>query len=274
MNKFNIIKQEYSEYILKYGYKFDTEILKDRSDSILIKTLNHFYDELTDSGIPILSNLRLGNKRTIDYINKTKEDEKRFFEIKPSKIEGYYQIFYNNKLEDMFKDLEADGYSIGSKEFVLPKNLEIKNYFSAMELSQNQENIKNDILNKGMEINDKFSDNDVYKLRNVGVRIFDKTIIFNNEKKKQLFLDLLNERKISEKNYQKLESKDLSIVNFDSVYLNDTRLNKILTQKNGFRKNQFEIFNLEKTGLNCNEVLIKKQNEIKENISKYKRRKI
>lgn len=273
MKEISIINQEYLEFIVDYGHKFDSDIFNKFKETLLIEKLNKkIFSKMKKEGISLFSNIRIIDKETKDYINKKLnmphyKKYNDFFMIKESTIENFYEIFYDDILEEYFFKIEKKGYNVGYKSFNFPSIIEIKDYFTAKDIYDDKQIKKIEIFDK---ISNKKSlgllnDNELNNLRELGTRVYDATVSFNSEKKMAQFISILKEES-SHRNYTYRETSDIYIVLVDSVYLDIDKLNKILSYKNNFRKEQFDITKFEPAILNCPDFFRYKQNKLEKKI--------
>jgi hypothetical protein len=265
MDILKIIKQEYLEFIVDYGHKFDTDIFSERPNQKIRKYLETaVFPELRNQGFPVLSNSRLVDKETLSHILKKVEKVnynklKNLFIYYPDVMDGLSQIDYDNEIEKYFKRLEKKGFDIGASSFIYPELIDLKDYFTASEKSE-EKTIQKIRLFEGFDeekvFNEFLKEDSTEKLRNLGSRIFDQSVIFNSKRKMYQFILLLEESSVSIKNYRVTSNNQLFKVDFDSVYIYESKLEDFLSYKNGFRKDQFKIISYKPHLLNCIDYLL------------------
>lgn len=247
MNKLSLIEQEYLEYIISYGIKFDTDVM---TKNTALKIKRHLdlttFKDLRDLKNPVLCNTRLVTPETLSHILKKVEKVnylklKDLFIYKEKVLEDFAEIKYDEEVEKFFERLKRKGFSVGSYSFELPSSLETKDYFNASLKIEEKTNEINKIFESLIELDKTVSLDEVHALREFGARFFDGAILFSSNKKMLQFNVLLEEMRVSEKNYAVSSAKDLHKINFDSAYLTKEKLLEMLSYKNGFRKEQFKI---------------------------------
>lgn len=265
MDILKIIKQEYLEFIVDYGHKFDTDIFSERPNQKIRKYLDTaIFPELRSQGLPVLSNSRLVDKETLSHILKKVEKAnynklKNLFVYYPDVMDGLSQIDYDDEIEKYFKRLEKKGFDIGSSSFVYPELIDLKDYFTASEKIEEKTKKKIELFedfDEAKVFNEFLSPEYTLKLREIGSRIFDQSLIFNSKRKMYQFILLLEENAISEKNYRVTSNNQLFKVDFDSVYIYNSKLDELLSYKNGFRKDQFKMISYKPHLLNCVDYLL------------------
>lgn len=261
-----IIKQEYIEFIVESGHSFDAAIVSPSTNKTRKHLEDVFFTELREQNIPVLSNMRLVEKETLVHILKKVEKAnykklKNFFTYEENVIEDLCRIIYDDDIEKYFNRLEKKGFNIGDKSFVLPETIDVEDFFSAREILEELEDAKIEMfedLNADFNgsLFNSISDESANGLRELGVRIFDSSLIFNSKRKMYQFLMYLEESHISDQNYKVSSTKNLYKVDIDSKYMYENRIEKLLSYKNGFRKGQFTIINYRPHLSNCIEYLI------------------
>ncbi len=249
MNREKLIEQEYLEYITDYGHKFDTDVM---IKTTALKIKRHLdltiFKDLRNLKSPILCNTRLVSPETLSHILK-KVEKVSYLKLKPlfiyqeNVLEDFTEIKYDEEVEKFFERLKKKGFSIGSYSFELPDSLDVKDYFNASIIIEEKENAFNLIFGSLMENDKAVSPEEVQVLRELGARFFDGAILFSSNKKMLQFNVLLEEMRVSERNYTVTSVKELHKINFDSAYLPKEKLLEMLCYKNGFRKEQFKIVN-------------------------------
>lgn len=247
MNRIKLIEQEYLEYISDYGHKFDTDVL---TENTALKIKRHLdltiFKDLKALDTPIFCNTRLVSPETLSHILR-KVEKVNYLKLKPlflykeKVLEDFAEIKYDEEVEKFFERLKRKGFSIGSYSFELPDVLDVKDYFNASLIIEERAHGFNTIFECLIENEKAVEKNEVQTLRELGARFFDGTILFSSNKKMLQFNVLLEEMRVSERNYTVTSIKELHKINFDSAYLPKEKLLEMLCYKNGFRKEQFKI---------------------------------
>lgn len=267
MNVLDIIKQEYVEYIVSYGSKFDNAIVSMSKNAVRKHIDGIIFEELRELEIPVLSNMRMVEKETLNHILKKVEKVnykklKNLFLYEKDVIDDLCRIVYDDEIEKYFERLSKKGFNTGESSFVFPEVLDITDFFSASELIEEIEEKQSDLfedLNDMDTIYYPIADETAFELRKIGVRIFDTSIIFNTKKKMYQFLMCLEDSGMSEKNYKISSTKELFKIDIDSCYVYEKRLEKLLSYKNGFRKGQYKIVEYKPHLSNCVDFLLHSQ---------------
>lgn len=247
MNREKLIEQEYLEYIVEYGHKFDTDLVLENSALKIKRHLDlTIFKDLRDLKNPVLCNTRLVSPDTLSHILK-KVEKVSYLKLKPlfiykeKVLEDFAEIKYDEEIEKYFDRLKKKGFSIGSYAFELPDSLKTKDYFNASIQIEERKSASMVIFDNLIEVDRPVSNEEVNTLRELGARFFDGAIMFSSNKKMLQFNVLLEEQRVSEKNYTVTSAKELHKINFDSAYLPEEKLIEMLSYKNGFRKEQFKI---------------------------------